>query len=165
MGKTTLNVGDKIPDVILKFMGPDGLSNIRSRDLFQDKRIAVFGAIAAFGPVCSTTQLPGVVAIADQLLEKGIDGIACIAVNDPFVMKAWGYHLGVGDKVAMISDYEGGFAEGIGVSIDLGEPFGLGQRSKRYSMVLREGVVEKLDVEQEILECDVSSAEKMMHWL
>jgi len=165
MGETTLNVGDKVPDVILKFMGPDGLSNIRSRDLFQGKRIAVFGVIAAFGPVCSTVQLPGVVAIADQLLEKGIDGIVCVAVNDPFVMKAWGYHLGVGDKVAMISDYEGGFTEGMGVSIDLSEPFGLGQRSKRYSMVLRDGVVEKLDVEKGVLEFEVSGAEKMMQWL
>jgi peroxiredoxin len=165
MDNSIFTIGDKIPDVILKFMGPDGLSNIKSSDLFQGKRIAVFGAIGAYGPVCSTVQLPGVISVADQLLEKGIDGIVCIAVNDPFVMKAWGSHHGTGHKVAMISDHDGQFTKAIGVAIDLTEPFGFGQRSKRYSMIVNDGAVEKFDVEEDLLECEVSSAKMMVQSL
>ncbi|HET6536050.1 MAG TPA: peroxiredoxin [Sphingomicrobium sp.] len=158
----TIQVGDKLPDVSLTLATSDGPKPTTSGEYFKDKKVALFAVPGAFTPTCSARHLPSYVDKAADLKGKGIDEIACISVNDPFVMAAWGERDGSRD-ITMLADGNGAFAEAIGLTMD-GSKFGLGTRSQRYSMIVDDGVVEQLNVE-EPGEYRASSAETMLDQL
>jgi peroxiredoxin len=157
----TIQVGDKIPAATFRYTGADGPKEITSDELFRGKRVVLFAVPGAFTPACSQRHLPGYVDNAAALKAKGIDTIACVAVNDQAVMGAWGKAQNVGDKIVMLADGSGDFARTIGLDIDLGR-VGLGVRSKRYSMLVEDGTVKSLSVEDVPSQVDKSSAEAML---
>ena len=143
----TIKVGDRIPSTTLHHMTADGPAELSTDELFGGKTVALFAVPGAFTPTCSAKHLPGYVARAGELKAKGVDTIACLAVNDAFVMGAWGEDRGVGDTVLMVADGSADFTRAAGLGLDLaGRGFGL--RSQRYSMLVRDGVVEALHVEE-----------------
>ena len=158
----TIEVGDRIPDVPITVAGPDGPQPTTIGDYFSGKKVALFAVPGAFTPTCSARHLPSYVEKAGELKGKGIDEIACISVNDPFVMAAWGQRDGSED-VTMISDGNGQFAEAVGLGMDASK-FGMGKRSQRYSMLVNDGVVEQLNVEAPG-EYRASSAEHLLEQL
>src|SRR5687767_15647003 len=141
----TIAVGDRLPDVPLAIATPDGPQPTSSADYFKGKKVALFAVPGAYTPTCSARHLPSYVEKASELKAKGVDEIACISVNDPFVMAAWGKSDGSED-ITMLADGNGAFADAVGLSFD-GSKFGMGKRSQRYSMVVNDGVVEQLNVE------------------
>ncbi len=141
----TIKVGDRLPDANFMTMTADGPAPMATADVFSGKRVALFAVPGAFTPTCSAKHLPGFVEKADQLKAKGIDTIACTSVNDVFVMGAWAKDQGA-DGVVMLADGNGDFAEGLGLVMD-GTAFGMGKRSQRYAMVVNDGVVEHLFVD------------------
>ena len=152
--------GDKLPDATFMTYGPEGPRPITTEEVFKGKRVALIAVPGAFTPTCSAKHLPGFKEKAADLRGKGIDAIACVSVNDVFVMKAWGADQGVGDDIMMLADGNGAFTKDIGLEMDASK-FGMGPRSQRYSMIVNDGVVEKLNVE-EGGEFRVSSADYMM---
>ena len=152
--------GDKLPDATFMTYGPEGPRPITTDEVFKGKRVALIAVPGAFTPTCSAKHLPGFKEKAADLRGKGIDAIACVSVNDVFVMKAWGADQGVGEDIVMLADGNGNFTREIGLEFD-GSKFGMGPRSQRYSMIVNDGVVEKLNVE-EGGEFRVSSADYMM---
>jgi peroxiredoxin len=158
----SIQVGDRLPDVALAIATPEGPQQTTSGDYFKGKRMALFAVPGAFTPTCSARHLPSYVEKAGELKAKGIDEIACISVNDPFVMAAWGERDGSED-ITMLADGNGAFAEAVGLGMDAGK-FGMGQRSQRYSMIVDDGVVEQLNVEAPG-EYRASSAETMIDQL
>ena len=141
-----IQAGDKIPSVNLQHMGADGVETISSDDLFAGKKVVLFALPGAFTPTCSAAHLPGYVVGSDDLFAKGVDRIACLSVNDAFVMDAWGQQHNADDRVMMIADGSGHFTTAVGLELDL-DAAGLGLRSQRYAMVVNDGVVEVLNVE------------------
>ena len=158
----TIQVGDKLPDVPLTLAGAEGPQPTTSGEYFAGKRVALFAVPGAFTPTCSARHLPSYVDKAQELKGQGIDEIACISVNDPFVMGAWNQAQGSED-ITMLADGNGEFSDAIGLSFD-GSKFGMGKRSQRYSMIVDDGVVEQLNVEQPG-EYRASSAEYMLDQL
>ena len=155
-----VNVGDSIPDVTLAVMGESGPEQVSTGDLFSGKKVVAFALPGAFTPTCSAQHLPGFVDSADAIKAKGVDSIICLSVNDVFVMDAWGKDRDVGDKIAMVADGSGVLAKALGLELDLTER-GLGVRSRRYSMVVDDGVVSALNLEEGGA-YEVSSAEKIL---
>jgi len=139
-------VGDRIPDVQVFTMGEQGPEPVSAADLLGQGTVVLFAVPGAFTPTCSDFHLPGFVLRADDLAARGVDRVVCVSVNDPFVMAAWGADQEVGDKVEMVADGNGAFAEAMGLTMD-GSGFGLGTRSQRYAAVVRDGVVRWLAVE------------------
>ncbi len=140
--------GDKVPDVTLLTLDPQGQPRpVATGELFRAKRAVLVAVPGAFTPTCSDHHLPGYVLRADELLAKGVDLIACTAVNDAFVMGAWGTLRGTGDKIIMLADGNGEFARAMGLDADLSR-FGLGRRSQRYAAIIEDGVLRSLHVEQ-----------------
>jgi len=158
----TIQVGDRLPDVPLAVAGSEGPQPTTSGEFFGGKRVALFAVPGAFTPTCSARHLPSYVEKAQDLKDAGVDEIACISVNDPFVMSAWGTRDGSED-ITMLADGNGQFADAIGLTMD-GAKFGMGKRSQRYSMIVNDGVVEQLNVE-EPGEYRASSAEYMLDQL
>jgi len=156
----TIKTGDRLPDVTFMSMGADGPAPMDTNAVFSGKRVALFAVPGAFTPTCSAKHLPGYKEQADALRGKGIDAIACTSVNDVFVMDSWGKSQDVGDNVIMLADGNGEFAKAIGLELDA-SGFGMGGRSQRYSMVVNDGVVESLNVE-EGGEFKVSAADFML---
>ncbi|MDQ3478177.1 MAG: peroxiredoxin [Pseudomonadota bacterium] len=157
-----IQVGERIPDVTMSIATADGPQPASSSDFFGGKRVALFAVPGAFTPTCSARHMPSYVEKAGELKGKGVDEIACIAVNDPFVMAAWGERDG-SPEITMLADGNGEFAEAIGLAMD-GEKFGMGKRSQRYSMLINDGVVEQVNVEAPG-EYRASSAEHMLEQL
>jgi peroxiredoxin len=155
----TISVGDKLPNVKLTKATAEGPEQVQSEDYFAGKTVALFSVPGAFTPTCSARHLPGYVDKADELKAKGVDEIACTAVNDPFVMGAWQGANGA-SSVTMLADGNGDFAEAVGLTMD-GSAFGLGTRGQRYSMIVEDGVVKELNVEAPG-DFSVSSAEHML---
>lgn len=155
-----IKIGDTLPSVTFMNMGPDGPQPLGTQDVFSGKRVVLFSVPGAFTPTCSAKHLPGFKDSAEALRAKGIDTIACVSVNDVFVMNAWGKEQKAGTDVQMLADGNGSFADAIGLSFD-GSGFGMGKRAQRYSMVVNDGIVEQLNVEQ-AGEFQVSSAEYML---
>ncbi|MCH7930479.1 MAG: peroxiredoxin [Proteobacteria bacterium] len=156
----TIKVGDRIPSATLRRMTADGPVELSTDALFSGKRVALFGLPGAFTPTCSAKHLPGFVANADALKAKGVDAIACVSVNDAFVMDAWGKDQNVGDAVMMLADGSAEFTRALGLELDL-IARGLGVRSQRYSMVVEDGVVAALHLE-ESPGLNVSDAETLL---
>jgi len=156
----TIALGDKLPSTTFVKAGPDGSEPVTSDAFFAGRRVAIFSVPGAFTPTCSAKHLPGFVAKAAELKAKGIDEIACTAVNDAFVMGAWGKSANAGDAVTMLSDGNGEFPKAVGLEMD-GSKFGMGTRGQRFAMVVNDGVVEQLFVEGPG-EFRVSSADHML---
>ncbi|MCP2678169.1 peroxiredoxin [Maricaulaceae bacterium NA33B04] len=155
----TIKTGDRLPDANFMTMTADGPAPLVTADVFAGKRVALFAVPGAFTPTCSARHLPGFVEKAAELKAKGIDTIACTSVNDVFVMGAWGQDQGA-DGVVMLADGNGDFADALGLVMD-GTAFGMGKRSQRYAMVVNDGVVEHLFVD-EAGGFEVSSADHML---
>jgi len=155
-----IKVGDKVPAVKLKTMTVEGVKDVATDDIFKGKKVVLFALPGAFTPTCSAKHLPGFVQSAEALRKKGVDAIACLSVNDAFVMGAWGKDQNVGDKVMMLADGNGEFTRALGLEND-NSAYGMGQRSKRYAMVVENGVVKALNVEKPGA-FEVSSAEAVM---
>ena len=155
----TINVGDSIPFVRLATMGAEGKEDLSTDDLFKGKKVVIFGLPGAFTPTCSAKHLPGFVEHADAIKARGIDTIACIAVNDAFVMAAWGKDQNVGDKVMMVADGSAHFAEAAGLELDLSDR-GMGMRCKRFSMLVEDCVIKSLNIDGPTFE--KTSAEQML---
>lgn len=156
----TIAVGDTIPAATLARMTGDGPEKIETKDYFAGRRIALFSVPGAFTPTCSARHLPGFIDKADALKAKGIDEVVGTAVNDAFVMGAWGESAGANGKVTLLADGNGDFVRALGLEFD-GSGFGMGRRGQRFAMVVKDGVVEKLFVEAPG-EYRVSSAEHML---
>jgi glutaredoxin/glutathione-dependent peroxiredoxin len=156
----TIKVGDKVPSVTFRYLTPEGVKAVSSDEFFAGKKVAVFGLPGAYTRTCSSRHLPGYVQNAEALKAKGVDTIACLSVNDAFVMGAWGREHGAGDKVVMLGDGSCEFTEAIGLTVDRREA-GMGIRSQRYSMLVDNGTVTELNVEPSG-EYGVSSAEAML---
>jgi peroxiredoxin len=159
----TIKAGDRLPDATFTVMTDDGPKPRTTQDIFGGKTVALFAVPGAFTPTCSARHLPGYLDHAKDLKAKGVDQSACVSVNDVFVMSAWGKSQDVGDDVLMLADGNGAFAKAIGLELD-GSKFGMGPRSQRYSMVVKDGVVESLNVEQ-AGEFRVSAADYMLDHL
>ncbi len=156
----TIQVGDTLPEAVLTTMTEQGPGPVATKEFFAGKTVAIFAVPGAFTPTCSARHLPGFIEKAGDLKAKGIDEIACFSVNDVFVMKAWGDAQGAGDSVVMLADGNGTFADALGLSIDLSQ-FGMGKRAARFSMVVKDGTVEHLFVDEGGA-FEVSSAEHML---
>ncbi|WP_174280216.1 peroxiredoxin [Sphingomonas bacterium] len=141
----TIAIGDRLPDATLLQVTESGSEAVTTADFFAGRRIALFAVPGAFTPTCSARHLPGYVEKAGDLAAKGINTVACTAVNDPFVMGAWA-RQGDAAEITMLADGNAAFADALGLSFD-GAKFGMGKRSQRYSMVVDDGVVEQLNVE------------------
>ncbi len=156
----TIKVGDKLPNVTLTQATAEGPKPIQTADFFKGKTVALFAVPGAFTPTCSAKHLPGFKQHAPDLKGKGVDTIACVSVNDAFVMRAWGEDQAVGDDVVMLGDGNAEFTRAEGLEM-VGSKFGMGQRSQRYSMIVKDGVVTDLNIEQPG-EYKVSSADYML---
>lgn len=155
-----IKVGDKIPSVKLKTMTKDGMKEMTSDEIFGKGKVVMFALPGAFTPTCSAKHLPGFIGKAGDIRAKGVDKIACLSVNDAFVMNAWAKDQNVGDKVLMLADGNADFTKAMGLEMD-GSGFGMGTRSKRYAMVVQDGVVKHLAVEAPGA-FEVSSAESVL---
>lgn len=155
-----VKAGDKIPDVEVKTMGPEAPQTVRTGEVLGKGRVVLFAVPGAFTPGCSQIHLPGFVQRAGDLTGKGVDRIACIGVNDAWVMDAWGKSQNVGDKILMLADGNADFTKAMGLEMD-GSSFGLGTRSRRYAAVIEDGVITSLDVEKGP-GVDVSSCESVL---
>jgi peroxiredoxin len=156
----TIKVGDKIPNMKFKVRQGGDAKDLTTDEIFKGKKVVLFAVPGAFTPTCSMKHLPGFVQNHDALKKKGIDTVACVSVNDQFVMGAWAKDQSAGDKVMMIADGNGEFTRAVGLELD-GSGFGLGQRSQRYAMVVDDGTVKTLNVEKGGA-FEVSSAEAML---
>ena len=154
-------VGDKVPSATLRMLGPEGPKAVTTEELFPPgKKVVAFALPGAFTPTCSAKHVPGFVAEAEAIKKKGVDTIACISVNDAFVMGAWGKDQKAGGKVRMMADGSAIFTKALGLEMDL-TGRGMGVRSQRYSMLVEDGVVRKLNVEQPG-KFEVSDADTML---
>jgi peroxiredoxin len=158
----TIRVGDRIPDSTLSFMGDTGPSPVSTQEVFSGKKVVLFAVPGAFTPTCSAKHLPGFVEQADEILARGVDTIACMAVNDVFVMNAWGKSAGA-EKLLMLADGNGEFTRALGLELDA-TSFGMGQRSQRFALIAEDGVVTGLFIEGPG-EFRVSSAEHVLSQL
>ena len=162
-GLMTIAVGDKIPSVELSMMGKDGPEVLFTDELLGGKKVVLFALPGAFTPTCSAAHLPGYVVHGDAIKAKGVDTIACLSVNDAFVMGAWGDAQNVGDDIMMLADGSGNFTEAVGLELDL-TARNMGLRSQRYAMVIDDGVVTHLNVEKGAA-FEVSNAETILNLL
>ncbi len=156
-----IQVGDNVPNGSLNHMTANGPEQISGDTLFKGKKVVVFALPGAFTPTCSAKHVPGFVQHADQLKAKGVDTIACLSVNDAFVMGAWGKDQGVGDKVLMLADGSAAFTKAMGMDLDL-TAHGMGVRAKRFAMIVDDGKVSFLAEETNPGALEASSAEAVL---
>ena len=156
----TINTGDRLPEATLMKATSEGPKPVNVSEIFNGKTVALFAVPGAFTPTCSARHLPGFAENMEALAEKGVDTVACVSVNDAFVMGAWARSQEGGDKIVMLADGNGEFTRAVGLTMDA-SGFGMGERSQRYSMLVRDGVVEQLNIEQGG-EFKVSSAEHLL---
>ena len=160
----TIKVGDKLPSVTLRQVTSEGPKEISTDEFFRGKKVALFAVPGAFTPACSQRHLPGYVEKATDIKAKGVDEVACVAVNDAAVMTAWGKDQRCEGKVSMLADGSGDLARALGLELDLTK-MGLGVRSKRYSMLVDNGVVKSLNVEAQPGQVEASGADAMLRSL
>ena len=156
----TVKVGDKVPQGIFTVMKADGPGGLTADELFAGKKVVLFSVPGAFTPTCSKEHLPGFVQQAGAIKAKGVDTVACLAVNDAFVMDAWGKSAAAGGKVLMLADGNGEYTKALGLELDA-SGFGMGTRGQRFAMVVEDGVIAQLFVE-EPMQFKVSSAEAVL---
>ena len=157
-----ISEGDRLPAAHLLRSGEDGPEQVDLQQLLAGRRVVVFAVPGAFTPTCHSAHMPSFVRTADQLRDKGVDEIVCVAVNDPFVLKAWSETTGAGEAgIVVLSDAEGAFTRAIGMEFDAA-PRGLIGRSQRYAMLVEDGVVKTLHLEQARGTCETSSGEALL---
>jgi len=159
----TIKVGDTVPSITLRQMTTDGIKEVSTDELLGGKKVVLFALPGAFTPTCSSKHVPGFIENAEALKGRGVDAIACVSVNDAFVMDAWGRNLGVGDSVLMLADGNADFTRAVDLMLD-GSGIGFGVRSQRYAMIVDDGVVKHLAVEDGT-GLDVSAAERTLAML
>jgi glutaredoxin/glutathione-dependent peroxiredoxin len=142
----TIKAGDKMPAGTLKRMTKEGPKDLTTEELFKGKKVVLFSVPGAFTPTCDAKHLPGFVELADAIRAKGVDTIACMAVNDVFVMNAWGKSSSVGDKILMLADGNGDYAKALGLELDA-KGYGMGVRGQRFALVVKDGTVTHVNVE------------------
>ena len=157
----TIAKGDSLPDATFRVMGDEGIESLSTEDVFGGKKVVLFAVPGAFTPTCHIKHLPGFIDNADAFKKKGVDTVACVAVNDPFVLAAWANVSGGKGKVLFLSDGNAEFTKKIGMDFD-GSAIGLGTRSKRYSMFVEDGVVKVLHTEESPGVAEVSTADKLL---
>jgi peroxiredoxin len=157
----TIAVGDHLPQATFRVMTAEGPAPRTTDDMFKGRKVVLFAVPGAFTPTCHKNHMPGFVAKADEIKAKGIDAIVVTSVNDVFVMDAWAKASGANGKIEVLSDGNGEFAKALGLTFD-GSGFGLGTRSQRYSMVVNDGVVEALNIEDTPGKADISGAEHLL---
>lgn len=157
----SIKVGDTLPEGTFTVMGEGGPKPVASGEVFRGKRVALFAVPGAFTPTCSEQHLPGFIARADAIKAKGVDAVACTAVNDVFVLAAWAKARGADGAITMLADGNADFAKALGLDVDL-SAFGLGTRSKRYAMLVDDGVVKYLAVEDSPPEHNKATAENLL---
>lgn len=160
----SIAVGSRLPDATFRTMTPSGPANKTTADIFSGKRVVLFAVPGAFTPTCNNSHLPGFLANTDAFKAKGVDTIACTSVNDVFVLDAWAKSTGTGDKIMFLADGTAAFARALGMEFD-GSASGLGIRSKRYAMLVEDGVVKALNVEDVPGKAEKSSAEALLEAL
>lgn len=153
----TISVGDRLPDVTFTTMSAEGPKPVKTAEVFAGKKVALFAVPGAYTPTCHEQHMPGFVAHLDELKGKGVDLVACTAVNDVFVIDHWGKESGVGENILMLADGNAEFAKAVGLDIDLSD-FGLNVRSKRYAMLVDDGEVKVLNIDEAPPVHDQSSA-------
>ncbi len=157
----TIKIGDRIPNISLSTMTADGPKDITTDEIFAEKKVVLFALPGAFTPTCNAAHLPGYVVHHDAIKAKGVDTVACLSMNDVFVMDAWGKSQNVEDHILMLADGSGSFTEALGLELDLtARNFGI--RSQRYALIAEDGVVTHLNVESSGPELEVSDAETIM---
>ncbi|HSR57774.1 MAG TPA: peroxiredoxin [Candidatus Binataceae bacterium] len=156
----TIKAGDRMPSGTLKTMTKEGPKDVSTEELFKGKKVVLFSVPGAFTPTCDAKHLPGFVQLAEQLKAKGVDTLACMAVNDVFVMNAWGKASNVGDKILMLADGNGDYAKALGLELD-GTKFGMGTRGQRFSVLVQDGVAKQVNIEAPG-QFKVSSAEHVL---
>ncbi len=159
----TISIGDKLPDIELSIMGKDGPEPLNTLDIFNDKKAVLFALPGAFTPTCSAAHVPGFLIFNDEIRAKGIDTIACLSVNDAWVMDAWAQAQNVGDKILMLGDGNGDFTRAVGLEIDR-TAIHMGIRSQRYAMIVEDGIVTHLNIEV-APQFEVSDAETILKLL
>ena len=159
----SINVGDRVPEASFKQLTPEGMQDISTRELFDGKKVVLFAVPGAFTPTCSEVHLPGFVDRLSEIQAKGVDTVACVAVNDAFVMNAWGHAREIPDDILLLADGNGDFTRAMGLELDV-SGFGMGKRSKRYAAIVDNGTVQYLEVESGG-EVGVSSADAMLEAL
>jgi len=156
----TIKAGERMPSGTLKTMAADGAKDVKTDELFRGKKVVLFSVPGAFTPTCDAKHLPGFVQRADQIKAKGVDTVACMSVNDVFVMNAWGKASGVAGKVLMLADGNGDYSRALGLELD-GRGFGLGMRGQRFAILVEDGVARKVNIEAPG-EFKVSTAEHVL---
>jgi peroxiredoxin len=157
----TIAVGDKLPEATFKVRTAEGLKDVSTQELTAGRKVVLFAVPGAFTPTCHAKHVPSYLEHLDALQAKGVDTVACVAVNDAFVLDAWGRAVGADGKITLLSDGNGTFTKAIGLDFD-GSGFGLGTRSKRYAMLVENGVVKALNVEESPGVMEVSGADRML---
>lgn len=160
----TLGVGDRLPEANFKILTEEGPSDMSTGDVFSGKKVVVFAVPGAFTPTCQALHVPNFLGHLDAFEEKGVDTVACIAVNDPFVLAQWAEKTTAAGKIQFLSDFSAEFTKAMGLEFDASAA-GLGTRSRRYSMLVEDGVVKVLNVEEVPRTLDASAAEKMLEAL
>ncbi len=159
-----IEVGDRLPEATFKVKTGNGIEDVTTSELCAGRRVVIFAVPGAFTPTCHLEHLPGFLANLEALEAKGVDEVVCVAVNDPFVMEAWGEAAGVAGRIRLLADGNATFTRAIGMDFD-GSAIGLGTRSKRYAMLVEDGVVKQLNVEDNPGEVNISAAEKILEAL
>ncbi|MHC4960407.1 MAG: redoxin family protein [Planctomycetota bacterium] len=157
----SIQVGDTLPDATFFAFGDDGMQQISTADFFKGRKVAAFALFGAYTPPCTNDHVPSYIEAFEALKAKGVEAIACISLNDPFVMNAWAKSMDVGDKITMLADGNGEFTTKAGMELD-GAGLGCGPRSKRYAMIVDDGKVTALNVEPDAGVCDVSSGPNLL---
>jgi peroxiredoxin len=160
----TIAIGDRLPEATFRVLGADGIESISTREVFGGKKVVLFAVPGAFTPTCHLKHLPGFIESADDFKKEGVDTVACVAVNDAFVLGAWSDASGAKGKVLFLSDGNAEFTRKIGMDFD-GSGIGLGTRSKRYAMLVEDGVVKALNVEDSPAVAHESTAAKILEKL
>lgn len=160
----TIAKGDRLPEATFRILGPEGITTLTTGDIFDGKKVVLFAVPGAFTPTCHLKHIPGFIENADAFKKKGIDSVACVAVNDPFVLGAWADASGGKGKILFLSDGNAEFTKKIGMDFD-GSGVGLGTRSKRYAAFVEDGVVRVLNVEESPSVAEASTAEKLLNAL
>ncbi len=156
-----IKVGDRLPEAKFRVMGPDGPTVKTTDEIFRGKRVVLFAVPGAFTPTCSNNHLPGFLKNADAFKIKGVDTVAVTGINDVFVFDAWRKATGAGSKIEFLADGNGDFAKALDLALD-GSGLGLGMRSQRYAMLVENGVVKQLNIEDAPGKADISSAEHLL---
>jgi len=160
----TISVGDRLPEAKFKVMTDEGPSDMSTNEVFSGKKVVMFAVPGAFTPTCQALHVPNYLGSLDAFKEKGVDTVACIAVNDPFTLAEWAKKTAADGKILFLSDFNAEFTKALGLEFD-GSAAGLGTRSKRYGMLVEDGVVKALNIEETPKTVDASSAEKILEAL